>query len=389
MKIGIDATGVWGIKDGLLNGIMVYTIQVVNNLLKIDNKNEYFLYCRDEIPIQFNVRPSSATFRVISSKNRKILQQFKLPMAALHDRVDLMFFPYHSASLFCPCKSVVTIHDLHPYVVPKRFAKIHGSQVHGNKLISIINKTYWKKMLELASKRVDRIIAVSHSTKKDIANIFHIPIGKIHAVYEGVDKEHFQVDAEKDLVYFREKHSLPEKYILCVGTHAYKNIEGAINSFGIIKKKYQASIKLVIAGNKDYFGREIFQLVKDLDVEDHIIFTGFFPAEDLKYLYQCAEVFLFPSFYEGFGLPVLEAFACGTPVVTSNKGSLPEVGGEAALLVNPNDPEEIASAVLKLLDDRSFRDDKRQQGFNQVEKFSWEEAATETLEVFEKVFSAN
>lgn len=390
MKIGIDATGVWGIKDGLLNGIMVYTIQVVNNLLRIDNKNEYFVYCRDEIPIQFNVRPSSATFKVISSKNRKILQQFKLPMAALHDRVDLMFFPYHSASLFCPCRNVVTIHDLHPYVVPKKFAKIHSSQMHGIKLISAINKMYWEKMLKLASRKSNRVIAVSHSTKTDIINVFHISPGKIDVVYEGVDQNNFNTDGDaKKLDLFRRQYGLPDKYILCVGTHAYKNIDGIIKSFEIFNKNYKHPIKLVIVGNKKYLEKEIFEFVKKFELDQQIVFTGFFPDPNLKYLYQCSTLFLFPSYYEGFGLPVLEAFACGTPVVTSNTGSLPEVGGEAALLVDPDDHEGIASVVLKLLDDKDFRNNKRQQGLTQVKKFSWEKAATETLEVFEKVFSAN
>jgi glycosyltransferase involved in cell wall biosynthesis len=385
MRIGIDATGVWGIKDGLLNGMMIYTIQIIKNLIKIDNENKYIIYCRDEVPQQLNALHSSVSFRILKSKNRKILQQIRIPVAALLDRLDLVFFPYHSAALVCPCTSIVTIHDLFPYIVPEQFAKTHSSEFHGSIVTSVINKAYWKSMLKAACKRVDRIIAVSQATKRDIVNIFHIRNEKIDVVYEGVDREYFCVDKSVDkLALFQEKYGLPEKYILCVGTHAYKNIEGIVKAFSIVRKKYQNSITLLIAGNKTYVQKEIFQLVTDLNLESGIIFTGFFPAEDLKYLYQCAEVFLFPSFYEGFGLPVLEAFACGTPVVTSNTGSLPEVGGEAALLVDPNDHEEIASAVLKILSDKTFRAKKRQQGFNQVEKFSWENAARMTLKVFNK-----
>jgi len=386
MRIGIDATGVWGIKDGLLNGIMIYAIHIANNLMKIDNNNQYYIYCRDEVPDQLNPQSSTASFRVFRSKNRKLLQQIKLPMAALFDRLDLMFFPYHSASMFCPCRSVITIHDLHPYVVPKQFAEIHSSHIHGSKLISIINKVYWEEMLKLAARRMDGIIAVSYSTKRDIVNIFHVSPDKIHVVYEGVDKKYFNLNNDgKDLPQFRQKYGLPEKYILSVGTHAYKNIEGIIRSFSIIKEKYQGPVKLLIVGNKNYLAKKIFQLVRDLDQDGQIIFTGFFPGEDLKYLYQCAEVFLFPSFYEGFGLPVLEAFSCGTPVVTSTTGSVPEVAGEAALLVDPDDHEEIASAVLQILADKTFRAKRRQQGFNQVEKFSWENAARMTLKVFNKI----
>ena len=225
-----------------------------------------------------------------------------------------------------------------------------------------------------------------NATKRDIVNIFHIPPENVDVIYEGVDKEYFNIDNHgQDLGRFREKYNLPNRYILCLGINAYKNIEGAVSSFCMIKKNYAHSLKLVIAG-KNYLGEGIFQLVRDLNLENEIIFTGFFPQKDVKYLYQCAEVFLFPSFYEGFGLPVLEAFACGAPVVTSSTaGSLPEVAGEAALLVDPNDHEEIASAVLKLLDDKDFRDKKRQQGLKQVEKFSWEEAARMTLDVFKQL----
>lgn len=382
MRIGIDATGIWGIRGGLVN----YTLHIVNNLIKIDNENTYYVYCRDEIPNHLSTRSASVTFRVFKSRNRKLTQQIQLPIAALFDRLDLIFFPFNSASILCPCKSVVTIHDLQPYVIPERYAKIHRSEIHGSSLGSMINKVYWKKILKIACKRADRIIAVSYATKRDIENFFHIPGEKIEVVYEGVDKEYFNIDSDgKDLASFREEYNLPERYILCVGTNAYKNTEGAIKSFSIIKKKCQDSVKLVIAG-KNYLGAEIFQLVKDLKLENEIIFTGYFPNDDLKYLYQCAEVFLFPSYYEGFGLPVLEAFACGTPVVTSTtEGALPEVAGEAAMLVDPNDPQEIASSVLALLTDRDLRDKKRQQGLKQVEEFSWEEAARKTLDIFEKM----
>ncbi len=278
---------------------------------------------------------------------------------------------------------MVTIHDLHPYVVPERFAEVHTWEIHGSRWRSMINKIYWEEMLKMASKKMNRIIAVSSATKRDIANVLHIPTEKIDVVHEGVDREYFNAGNDrKDLARFRDEHNLPKQYILGMGTHAYKNVEGVIKSFSIIRKKFRDPIKLVITGNKHHLGQNIFRLVKDLDLENQIIFTGFFPEEELKYLYQCAELLLFPSFYEGFGLPVLEAFACGTPVVTSTAGSLPEVAGEAGLLVNPNDPEEIASAVLKLLTDRDFREHKRQQGFKQVENFSWEKAASKTLEIF-------
>jgi glycosyltransferase involved in cell wall biosynthesis len=388
MRIGIDATGIWGIKEGLQTGITSYTIHIIKNLIQQNTKNKYFIYCRNEIPHYLDTLSPSVFFRVLKSRNRKLLQQIKLPITVLLDRLDLLFCPFNSAPVLCPCRSVVTIHDLHPYIVPERFSIVHGTQNHGDKLRSMVNKVYWKNILKVSSKRADRIIAVSHATKRDIENIFYIPTEKIDVVYEGVDKEYFNVYREqKDVDYFREKYNLHGPYLLCVGTHGYKNIEGVIGTFNIVRKNNQDSVRLVIAGHKRNLEDKIFQLVRESGLEEEIIFTGFFPEEDLKYLYQCAELFLFPSFYEGFGLPVLEAFACGTPVVTSRTGSLPEVAGEAGLLVDPNDAEQIASSVLKLLTNRCFKDKKRQEGLKQIEKFSWEEAGRKTLEIFEKVMS--
>jgi glycosyltransferase involved in cell wall biosynthesis len=185
---------------------------------------------------------------------------------------------------------------------------------------------------------------------------------------------------------FREEYDLPERYVRCVGTHAYKNVEGAIRAFSAVRHQFDL-LKLVVTGNRDYLTRDVFQIVRDLGLGGQVIFTGFFPDEDLKYLYQCAELLLFPSFYEGFGLPILEAFACGTPVVTSTSGSLPEIAGQAALLVNPNDAGDIACSVLKVLSKKGLRDRLRQQGLSRAREFSWEKSARETLSVFVKAIS--
>jgi glycosyltransferase involved in cell wall biosynthesis len=149
-----------------------------------------------------------------------------------------------------------------------------------------------------------------------------------------------------------------------------------------VKKSYTEPLHLVVAGNKRYIGDDIYQLVSDLNIEKDVIFPGYFPEEDIQYLYRCAELLLFPSFYEGFGLPVLEAFASGIPVVTSTAGSLPEVGGDVALLADPDDPEEIAAGILALLSDHEFKERKRSEGLDWVKKFSWTKAAEETLKVF-------
>lgn len=385
MRIGIDGTGIWGLKEGAPGGVINYTINIINNLLKIDTHNKYYIYCRNEVPDQIKTFSSNVTFRSIFSNNRKLLQLITLPIVAIPHRLDLIFFPFNSSSLFSPCKSVVTIHDLHPYIIPKRFSIQHSTEVHGSSLRSTVNKIYWEKMLKIASKRADRIIAVSKSTKKDIKEIFHIPGEKIDVVYEGVDKRKFNFNNEKkDLNNFRKKYDLPGRYILCIGAHGYKNIEGSIKAFNIVKKKCGFPLHLVITGNKRMISAEVYNLVKELDLKENVKYTGWFPENDLKFLYRCADILLFPSFYEGFGLPVLEAFACGTAVVTSKMGSLPEVAGDAALIVDPHNIEEIGSSIRVLLENDHLRKKMRKKGLERIDKFSWEKAAKKTLEVFEK-----
>lgn len=388
MRIGIDATGVW--RDGeKLGGVVNYTVEITRSLVNVDTENEYIIYCRNDVSDELADLSPRASLQVLRSRSRKLLQQTRLPLAALSDRLDLMFFPLNSASLISPCKSVVTIHDLHPYVIPERFAVVHGSQVHGSFLRSAASRWYWRRMLEMASRRISRIVAVSDVTKKDIETIFRIPGEKIDVVHEGVDKERFGFHGhDKGSASFREEHDLPERYILCMGTHAYKNLEGSIRSFHHVRKCAQQTLSLVICGRTGNIGHEIYELVRELDLERSVIFTGFFPEEHLSNLYRNAELLLFPSFYEGFGLPVLEAYACGTPVVASTAGALPEVAGDAALLTDPENPSEIASAVLKLLTDSELREKKRRLGYKRVEQFSWEKSARKTIEVFEKAASA-
>lgn len=386
MKIGIDMTGVSATDGGLPNGIMSYALQITNHILSVDHDNDYHIYCRNEIPYGLASGSPSASVRIIKSRNRKICQQTQLPLWASYDRVELMFFPYHSASLICPSKSVATIHDLHPYVVPNHFRRIHDLNAAGKAMKSLANRLYWKNILKSACRRVDRIIAVSHSTKRDIERIFKVSKERIDVVHEGVDSRYFNLETDgRNLADFRGEYKLPQRYILCVGTHAYKNIGGALRSFDIVRKAMENPPKLVIAGKKAYLSPDIWEVMRELKLAGDVIFTDFFPDQDLKYLYQCAEVFLFPSFYEGFGLPVLEAFACGTPVVASTAGSLPEVAGDAALLASPHDPEAIAGSLIKVLSDHRLREEKRCLGLQRAHEFSWENAATKTVAIFREL----
>lgn len=397
LRIGIDATALWGVKLGVPSGMVNYTTWITESLVEIDSGDSYFVYCINEVPEELAhlerwVR--FRTFRVGKARvgYRKLVQQFWLPWVASsrRDRLDVMFFPFNSASLFCPCGSVVTIHDLHPYVVPDRFAVVHGSEMHGSRLRSAVNRAYWKQMLSLSARHADRVLAVSETTRRDIVEILGVPSEKVAVVHEGVDRDRFgPPDPDVDLEKFREEHALPDRYVLCVGTHGYKNLEGSIRAFADVRDLPVAEdLGLVIAGSKSSVTTEIFELVDALGLQEHVHFTGFFPDEQLHRLYQAAEFLLFPSYYEGFGLPVLEAFACGTPVICSTAGALPEVAADAALLVDPGDHEAIAAAAAELLTHSRLKRAMRENGLRRAAQFDWQQAAARTLTILRDNASA-
>jgi len=236
-------------------------------------------------------------------------------------------------------------------------------------------KFYTYKLLPKILKKCQKIITVSNALKKELVELFNVASGKISVIkisviYEGVDfKKFFKAD-KNEVLNFKEKYQINEDFILAVGhSHPIKNFSGVIEAFKIVRKKYK--IKLVIAG---LTGKKV---VQDRD----IIYVGHIPNDKLYILYSAAKCFVFPTLHEGFGLPPLEAMACGCPVVVSDKGSLPEVCGDAAVYVNPYDPTSIAEGILKVLTDENLRRNLIQKGYQQVKKFSWGQTVKKFLEV--------
>lgn len=381
MRIGIDITGLGARREGIVS----YTWNLTAALLELSTEHEFFLYRRvgveefsDRVDMRIHVRD-------VKSSNRKIAQQVMLPPVAKKDRLDVLFFPFNSAGLFYGGRSVVTIHDLQPYVLPQQFAAIHDRAVYQSEIKAKINHLYWRWMLRRASVSADRVIAVSQATKRDLEQIFKLSSNRIDVVYEGVDHDYFNLENDGwSRQAFLQQHGLPDNYILCLGLNAYKNIEGAVRAYGIARDRLPEGCKLVLAG-KNYLGDRLTSMIAEDGLDGDIILTGYFPGEQLKYLYRFADVFLFPSFYEGFGLPVLEAFACGTPVVTSaTRGSLSEIAGDAALLADPMEPAAIAEALVDLYSDEDARHQLVQKGLSRSREFSWRRAAEGTLAVLEQ-----
>lgn len=246
------------------------------------------------------------------------------------------------------------------------------------------------KFLFSGLKEAEIVIAVSKSTKEDLKKIYSIPEDKIIVIYEGVNHKKFKL-GEKSLEIYKKFHlSHSYKYLLHISSETpNKNVEGLIKAFYKVKEKYKISnLKLLKAGVPQYRRdrKKILKLVRKLGLEEDIIFLGYISSEDLAKLYRMATLFAFPSYYEGFGLPVLEAMACGTPVITSNTSSLPEVVGDAGIMVNPRDIDGLTEAIYQVLINEKTRKEMIKKGLDRAKVFSWEKTAQETLKVCQKVY---
>ncbi len=307
------------------------------------------------------------TFRPVV---RIFWEQVVQPLALKKEKVDLLHALAFVTPLLSPCPSVVTIYDLSFLLYPESFK-------HSKRF-------YLGLFTRLSAKRARRIIAISESTKRDVVRLLGVPPEKVEVVYCGID-EAFRPLAEDQVATFRSKRGLPERFILFVGTiEPRKNVARLIEAFADLQTCKLANLKLVIGGAKGWFCEHVFARVEELGLEGDVMFPGYIPVSELPLWYNAAELFVYPSLYEGFGLPPLEAMACGTPVVAANTSSLPEVVGEAGLTVDPLDVEGLAEAMRRALSDEALRQEMRERGLQRAKGFSWTKTARETVQVYRR-----
>lgn len=240
-----------------------------------------------------------------------------------------------------------------------------------------------KKNLKRSCQDADVILTISENTKKEIVEFMGVSPDKIEIAYPAVDRNIFYPN--KDYKLIKEKYNINNEYILYFGTiEPRKNISSIVKAFKIVSEKNK-DISLVLAGREGWMYEEVFSLVKELGLEEKVIFTGYVPEENVSALYSCALAFVFPSLYEGFGIPPLEAMACGTPVIVSNTSSLPEVTGDAGILVNALDVENIAHEMGRLIEDNSLQSQCAEKGLIQAQKFSWDDSAKKVMDMYKKL----
>jgi glycosyltransferase involved in cell wall biosynthesis len=303
---------------------------------------------------------------------RILWEQTLQPLALLRDGVDLVHGLAYALPLLCPVPAVVTVHDLSFLLFPGAFHR-------GNRL-------YLTLATRLAVRRADAVIAVSRHTARDLVRLLGVPEKRIHVVPNGVDPEFRPLERE-EIEAFRQRRGLPERFILYVGTiEPRKNLDTLVRAYAqLVHRDPQHAVPLIIAGARGWRYEGVFALVEELGLDQAIHFPGFIDHSELPLWYNAASVFVFPSLYEGFGLPVLEAMACGTPVVASRASSLPEVVGEAGLLVDPHDAEALAEALWQALADPALREALRTQGLARAAGYSWQATAAQTAAVYQKV----
>jgi len=386
MRIGVD---IRGLLTGQISGIEQYTLHILKALLEIDSHNTYVLFYVSYRDMDETFRQLVRDYPFLRAGNVEVKTlkwvNFPLLLHALFkpldwpkaDRIcgglDVMFMPSpRLLPLSVKCAKVTTFHDLVFMIYPQFYT---------------LSSRLWQWQMNYGyeARTSDAIIAVSDSTKRDLTRLLRTDPSKINTVHEGVDQSYFNQPSEEVVADIKRKFNLPDKFIYYIGSiEPRKNLGLAVRALAKIRGNRSDTIKLVISGSKNWLSSELYQLVERSGLVDEVIFTGPVDEAEKIALLHLATIFVFPSVYEGFGLMVLEAFAAGCPVITSNVSSLPEVAGDAAILINPQNVSELIYQLNRLLEDDNLRQQLAGRGRERAKGFTWERSARETLRIIEE-----
>jgi len=370
VRIGIDARKLHDF------GIGTYIRNLLRHLAQLDGQTEYVVLCRAADCEA--VAANGPNFRAVveTAPNYSLAEQVRVPLAVRREGVTLFHAPHYVLPRLVACRSVVTIHDcihlMFPQYLPNRLALGYARMAMGT-----------------AARRAARVMTVSESSKRDILRFFDIDPAKIAVIPNAYDERFAIEPAEEAVVGARERYQLHDEFVLYAGNvKPHKNLERLIDAFQIVRSRGLDRLKLVLIGDEISRYAALRRAVHRHRLHQYVRFLGYLPGETLAVLYRLAGVFVFPSLYEGFGLPPLEAMASGTPVVTSNVSSLPEVAGDAALLVDPTDPAAIADGMYRVLTDEQLRASLRQKGLARARQFSWAASIRQVHDIYRQAAGA-
>ncbi|MEK7188854.1 MAG: glycosyltransferase family 1 protein [Patescibacteria group bacterium] len=357
-------------------GVNVYAYELLRNIYELQGEWE----ARHRLVVYLNHPPledlpkenDRFKYKVIPGKGLWIIKNLMPSLFLARDRPDVFFTPSHYVPPLAPMPRVCSIMDLGYLEFPAQFKKYDYWQLK-----------YWSAWSISVSKK---IIAISESTKRDILKQYPLARDKVVITYLGYDREHFNARVSISQVKDSNKYSIGLPYILFLSTlKPSKNIENLLVAWKLISNRFPRTL-LVISGKKGWLYEAIFRMTKSLGIEKRVVFTDFVPEEDKPALISGAKLFVLPSYWEGFGLDVLNAMACGVPVVVSDRGSLPEVAGNAGIVVDPKDPQSIARGIAKVLSMPGAEyNNLVKKGFSQVSRFSWEDTARKTIKILEEI----
>lgn len=370
MRIAIDAHSV-GAK---LGGNESYAVNLIEALAEIDSANDYTIYVTTrEAHDRFHQRWSNFTVRSTLPHTPLIRIPLTLSAELRKNPVDVLHVQF-TAPPFCPCPSVVSIHDLSFEHLPRTF--------------NARSRTQLRLTVRHSAKRAARILTLSEHTRQDLMKTYGIEAKRITAIPLAAPAHFGPIDDNRELQRVRHNYGIDGDYILSVGSiQPRKNLARLIKAYASLRGDHSAVKlpKLVLVGKCAWLYDETLRALEESGVKEAVVLTGYVPEKDLPALYSGALCFIYPSYFEGFGLPPLEAMKCGTPVIVGNKTSLPEVVGDAGLTVDPFDVEAIANGIKRLLHDSSLRQELSVKGKRRATEFDWRETARQTLRVYEEV----
>lgn len=382
MKIGIDARFLTHPQRG---GFKSYTENLIRAILEVDGQNQYVLYI--DRPPEDGSLPDhkNVVYRIVSADvpvvGMPVREQISLRRAIGKDQLSLVHFLCNTAPVGMSGKYVVTLHDT---------IQIEGVQLSKSNF-AIKNwmlAKYSKWAIYGASRRANKVIAVSSFEKNRINKIVNIPPERIQVILEAPNPIYYCADNESKNEWNNElqiRYGIRNKYLFTVGYEPRKNIPLLIKSFSMLKSEFSNHDLVIVASNEE-MAQNFSKLAGDLAISDRVIILGKVPDQDMIKLYNLAEIFLFPSEREGFGLPPLEAIACGTPTIAMKMSSLPEILGDGAMLLDTKEPEVWAQAIRRVLSDDALRAELIAKGLRRASEFSWQKCARETIQVYQQVY---